>query len=58
MVMSLLSRFELRSPEMRAALVDYLHDWTDSFVHELYCFANSPNAISLEQYDRHVEYEM
>jgi hypothetical protein len=27
-------------------------------VHELYCFANSPNAISLEQYDRHVEYEM
>lgn len=55
LILGLISRFDIRSPEMRHWLDVYLRPHTAHFQHEFYCFASSPHDMVM--YDRNVEYE-
>ncbi|KAL4716869.1 hypothetical protein ACJJTC_012680 [Scirpophaga incertulas] len=53
-ILELLPRFHMHSTEFREAIQYYLREYTDHFIHELYCFASTP--YDMTGYDRNVQY--
>lgn len=56
LVVSLLKKFEITDQIIKSELEQYLFEQTNSFIHELTCFAQSP-ATTLLEYDNNVEYD-
>jgi E3 ubiquitin-protein ligase Topors len=54
-ILSMLSKKDIQSKEVRDQLAEWLFDYVDTFIHELTCFAQSP--YDMINYDKHVQYD-
>ncbi|KAF9193443.1 hypothetical protein BGZ51_003247 [Haplosporangium sp. Z 767] len=54
-IIAVMKRYDLQTDQAQDLLRDFLHEYTEHFVHELMAFARSP--YSIEAYDRTSQYD-